>query len=57
MTPKKPENDFATVKVKRPFLRWLQRESLRRDLYIYDFLEEIAIAGFKKRSRRAEAKR
>ena len=33
--------DFATMKVKRDLLVWLKGESARRDVFMYDLVEEL----------------
>ncbi len=40
-TPTSTEQ-FSTMKVKGDFLAWLKRESVRRGIYLYELVEEIA---------------
>ena len=34
--------DFHTLKVKSDFFAWLRRESVRRGIFLYDLVEELA---------------
>ena len=33
---------FATVRLRRPFVRWLRMEAARRETFIYEILEDLA---------------
>jgi hypothetical protein len=35
------KNDFASVKLRRPFLAWLKREAARRGLPMYEVVEVL----------------
>lgn len=37
--------DFASVKLRRPFLTWLKVEAARRGVPMYDLVEELVARG------------
>jgi len=39
-TPASP--DFATVRIRSDFLVWLKQESVRRGIFLYQLVEELA---------------
>lgn len=38
-------NDFASAKLRRPFLAWLKQEAARRGVPMYDLVEELVARG------------
>lgn len=38
-------NDFASVKLSRPFVAWLKREAARRGIPMYEVVEELVARG------------
>jgi hypothetical protein len=41
----KTTNNFASVKLRRPFVVWLKREAARRSVPMYELVEELCTKG------------
>jgi hypothetical protein len=41
--------DFASVKVSRPFAAWLKREAAKRGVPMYELIEQLAEIGLRQR--------
>jgi len=41
-------NDFASIKLSRPFVAWLKREAAKRGVPMYELVEQLVARGMQR---------